>query len=101
MDTVALLKYTVILMSSPIWLPFIKELWSEFSLAMREDGGLIGAKPTPRERQKILDQLAREPLRQVHVPKGHLGIRRRTTAPAPIQSGPQRGGAGQKRFGRG
>ena len=32
------LKYIVILATAPIWLPFAKELWGEFLLAMRADG---------------------------------------------------------------
>ncbi len=99
MDTVAIIKYTVLLLGTPIWLPFMKELWYEFNLAMREDGGLWGQSLTPREQQRITDKIAREPLRQIHVPKGHLGIRRRTAAPAPTTSGPQPGGPSQKRFG--
>ena len=65
MDTVSLIKYTVLLVGIPIWLPFVRELWFEFNLAMREDGGLWGQAPTPRERQRITDQIAREPLRQI------------------------------------
>ncbi len=99
MDAVALIKYTLLLLATPIWLPFIKELWVEFNMAMREDGGLFGQAPTPRERQRISDQLAQEPLRQVHVPKGHLGIRRRNAPGTPPPSGPQAGGPRRKTFG--
>ncbi|MDF1837537.1 MAG: hypothetical protein P1V35_06705 [Planctomycetota bacterium] len=99
MDTVALIKYTVLLIGIPIWLPFMRELWLEFNLAMREDGGLWGQTPTPRERQRIVDGIAREPLRQVHLPKGHLGIRRKSAAQGPLPSGPQAGGPRKRSFG--
>ncbi len=99
MSSVALIKYTVLLLAMPIWLPFVKCLWLEFNLAMREDGGLWGQTPTPRERQRIMDQIAQEPMRQVHIPKGHLGIRRRMAAEAPKVSGPQVGGPRRKTFG--
>ncbi len=98
MDTVALIKYTVLLLSTPIWLPFLKELWMEFNLAMRQDGGLWGLAPAPREQQRIADRLAREPLRQVHIPKGHLGIRQRVAPENPLPSGPQAGGPRRRTF---
>lgn len=100
MNTIALVKYTLLLLSSPIWLPFVKELWAEFQLAMREDGGLWGPSPTPRMRKEISEQLAREPLRQVHIPKGHLGMRRRLPQQDSLASGPQIGGPRTRNFKR-
>lgn len=98
MDTAALIKYTLLLVTTPIWLPFIKELWREFRLAMREDGGIWGKDPSPRERQRIVDKLAREPLRQVHIPKGHLGIRRKVLPDSPMASGSKPGGPPRRTF---
>ncbi len=99
METVALIKYTVLLVATPIWLPFLKTLWREFRLALREDGGIWGKEPTPRDRQRISDQIAQEPPRQVHIPKGHLGIRRRLAPKAVHTPGPQIGGPRRRTFG--
>ena len=53
------LKYIVILVAAPIWLPFAKELWGEFLLAMRADGGLVKPPPGPVERKRIAEDLDR------------------------------------------
>lgn len=63
---IAILKWTLLLGSMPIWGPFAKALWEEFKLAMRGDGGLSGPAPGPLERRRIDAELAREEPRQVH-----------------------------------
>ncbi|MCA9003064.1 MAG: hypothetical protein KDB61_14160 [Planctomycetes bacterium] len=100
MDTNSILKYTFLILGAPVWVPFVKALLMEFRLAMREEGGFWGYTLTPKERQRILDQLSKEPLRQVHIPKGHLGIRRRSAPLDPAQPGPQTGGRRGRGFGK-
>jgi hypothetical protein len=42
-------KYTLVALSSPFWLPFCKALLKEFNDALRDEGGLLGRAPTKAE----------------------------------------------------
>ncbi|HVS10075.1 MAG TPA: hypothetical protein VMS76_09390 [Planctomycetota bacterium] len=42
-------KYAIILLTAPFWLPFVKALWRELNDSLREEGGLLGQAPTPKE----------------------------------------------------
>jgi hypothetical protein len=42
-------KYAVIALSAPVWLPFAKALWREFNDALRDEGGILGAAPSAAE----------------------------------------------------
>ncbi len=70
------LKYIVLIVSAPLWLPFAKALWEELNDALRPDGGLFGPEPTQRKREEILDEIAREEPRLVHEPLAHIQNRR-------------------------
>ena len=61
-----LLKYILLICLAPIWLPFVKELWQEFTLAMRGDGGIFNPPPSPIDRQKLDAELAEEEISQVN-----------------------------------
>jgi hypothetical protein len=39
-------KYAVIALASPIWIPFFKALFKEFNDALRDEGGLFGVPPS-------------------------------------------------------
>ncbi|HRV83048.1 MAG TPA: hypothetical protein P5218_16570, partial [Planctomycetota bacterium] len=101
MDNITLLKYFLIMIAAPIWVPFMKELWRELQLAMREDGGLFAPVPDPKKRREIHAALAKEPSPQIHILKGHLGAR--SAAPqgtrAAVQPGPQLGQRGRRTLG--
>ena len=102
LSNVFALKILVLMLSAPIWIPFVKELWREFQLAMREDGGLFGPIPPPRKVREIREQIEQEPSPQIHILKGHLKMRKRT-GEAPMarpQGGPQAGQRGPRRMGR-
>jgi len=71
-----ILKYIVLIVSAPLWLPFAKALWEELNDAFRPDGGLFGPEPTQRRRAEILAEIAREEPRLVHEPLAHLQNRR-------------------------
>lgn len=47
------IKYALIALSAPIWLPFTKALLKEFNDALRDEGGLLGRQPTARELEKM------------------------------------------------
>ncbi len=87
-----ILKYILLICLAPIWLPFLKELWGEFSLAMRSEGGIFKAPPGPIAKRKLAEELAGEELRQV---SEELPDRNRPKVPgpkAPLPSGgPQTG----------
>ncbi|MDA0948373.1 MAG: hypothetical protein O2799_07620 [Planctomycetota bacterium] len=86
------LKYIVILATAPIWMPFAKELWGEFLLAMRADGGLLKAPPGPVERKRLQEELKGEELRVVHIRKEDRRFRRPEETARALQGvGPQTG----------
>lgn len=90
-----LLKIVILAASFPIWGPFAKALWEEFRLALREDGGLTGNTPTPRELARIRETIAYEENSQVHEPVAHLrggpagppATGPPATGPAPVPQG--------------
>ncbi len=98
------LKIGLILASFPLWGPFAKALFEELELALRPEGGLFGAKPSPIQKKAIEAELSAEPISQVHEPKAHranpVGIAPSPTGrgqrPAPLRQpqslGPQAGG---------
>jgi hypothetical protein len=64
-----LLRWVLLIGATPIWLPFLRALWRDFNRALREDGGLMGTPPGPREleairseRQSEADPLHSEPI---------------------------------------
>jgi hypothetical protein len=42
-------KYALIALSAPVWLPFARALWREFNDALRDEGGLLGEAPSAAE----------------------------------------------------
>jgi len=46
-------KYGIIFLSTPIWLPFAKALWRELNDSLRDEGGIFGAAPSAKELAKI------------------------------------------------
>lgn len=64
----SLIKYGILLLTSPIWFPFLKAVWEEINLALRADGGLFGKLPSRRDRVELerTSSLDEDPL--VNVP---------------------------------
>jgi hypothetical protein len=46
-------KYTILLLASPIWWPFVKALWRALNDALRDEGGVFGHAPTAAEMQSL------------------------------------------------
>ena len=42
-------KYAIIILTAPFWLPFAKALWRELNDSLRDEGGLLGRAPTEQE----------------------------------------------------
>jgi hypothetical protein len=53
------IKYAVVLLASPIWLPFIKGLIKEFNDALRDEGGLFGQAPSKQQLRDMDKELGR------------------------------------------
>lgn len=49
----SLIKYGLLILTSPIWYPFLKAVWQELNTALRADGGLLGKLPSAREREEL------------------------------------------------
>jgi hypothetical protein len=111
MDNIAILKYTVMIASAPIWWPFVKTLWDDLKMALREEGGLFGEAPHPRKLEEIRREKELEQSNMVHEPRirpgqrsgfggqragGAAGARPGATGGAPLK---QAGGAGGRRSG--
>jgi hypothetical protein len=56
-----LVRWLILIALLPIGWPFVKALWKDFNGALREEGGLFGSQPSPREVQQILEAKKREP----------------------------------------
>ena len=48
-----LIRYVLVLLLMPFWLPFLRALWKELERAMRPDGGLFGRSLRKDERERI------------------------------------------------
>ncbi len=64
-----LIKLLIFAISAPLWWPFLKAVWQELNDSLATEGGLFGAKPSPREAEEIKarqfeadDPLVNEPL---------------------------------------
>ena len=75
-----LIRYALVLVTIPLWLPFVKAMWKELNRALRYEGGLLGKLPTPQEVREIEREAMREENPLVHEPL------------------PPRGGAARPRF---
>ena len=69
------LRYAIVLVTAPLWLPFVKALWKELNRALRWEGGLLGRRPTPRERAEIERAARTEEDPLVSEPRGGFELR--------------------------
>jgi hypothetical protein len=98
-----ILRWVILIGAMPIWLPFLVTLWNDFNDALREDGGLIGQPPTPRELEIIRREKASKPDLLINEPIVRVGDRRKprldARRPGPAGGAPQshgfRGGSGR------
>jgi hypothetical protein len=72
-----ILRWVILIGAMPIWLPFLVTLWNDFNDALREDGGLIGQPPTPRELEIIRREKAAKPDLLINEPIVRVGDHRR------------------------
>lgn len=100
-----LLKVVLLLVTLPLWGPFLRAMWQELRHSLRPEGGLFGPVPSPRQRRAIEQEMAGEERHQVHEPVAHHRSRRSTPGGAarrargPLPGGAPRGGPGRQPFG--
>ncbi len=52
-----IIQLAFLAVTSPLWVPVVKLMYREVQSSLREEGGLFGRKPTPRERERIEHEL--------------------------------------------
>lgn len=52
-------KYGILALTFPFWMPFAKALWSELNSSLRDEGGVFGDVPTAAELRAIESQQGR------------------------------------------
>jgi hypothetical protein len=78
-----ILRWVLLIGATPIWLPFLRALWRDFNGALREEGGLMGSPPSPRELEAIRNERKSEPENLLSEPWVQPGDRRTTRMRAP------------------
>ncbi|MFT7670745.1 MAG: hypothetical protein ACI8X5_003456 [Planctomycetota bacterium] len=63
-----LMKATLLLVTSPAWVPFLRALWKEANESMADEGGLLGRDPTAKELEEIREKMRKRPDPMVHEP---------------------------------
>jgi hypothetical protein len=93
-----ILRYVLVLVLLPLWIPFLKALWGELLRAMRPEGGLFGPLPRKDQREQIEREMEGEESPVVDEPLAHrraaaargggraLGSARRSAGGAPKPS---------------
>lgn len=56
-----ILRWVLLIGAAPVWWPFLRTLWRDFNSALREEGGLFGRLPSPRELERIQSELDARP----------------------------------------
>ncbi|MCY3002433.1 MAG: hypothetical protein NTV21_11575 [Planctomycetota bacterium] len=46
-------KYVVIALSAPVWMPFARALWKELNDSLRPEGGILGLAPSEKELEAL------------------------------------------------
>lgn len=68
MDNKAILKWLLVVLSSPLWWPVLKTLWREANRMLVDDGGVFGAPPNPLELDERRREIAAEGDPLIHEP---------------------------------
>ena len=87
MSNIALIKYTLLLVTAPLWFPFVKALWEELNAALRLDGGLMGDAPSRTRRKQLETEIAQEEPRLVHETLAHERARRERRVAGDVPKG--------------
>ncbi len=97
-------KYFLILITAPLWWPFLKALYAELNDALASEGGLFGRTPSKDELRKIERDptRAKSPLTSAEFPDavGRASPSAGSARSAPVPGGRTRGSAGGAGFSR-
>ncbi len=83
-----ILRWVILIGATPIWLPFLLNLWRDFNDALREDGGLLGGTPSPRELERIRREKEKRPDILVSEPIVRPGEQKRPRMATSARSAP-------------
>ena len=75
-------KYTILILASPLWWPFVKALWRAVNDALRDEGGIFGHERTEAELAALDRELGAHvsPLVSVTWEEAESGVERRPQA---------------------
>jgi hypothetical protein len=67
-------KYGILALTAPMWIPFFKALWHTLNDGLREEGGLLGRPPTAEQLVELERRFGPASASLISVPKdGHRG----------------------------
>ncbi len=69
-----IVKYLIVILSAPAWIPFIRALGQEITLCMREEGGFLGKTPNKEKLEEIRREIAREESPLISEPLAHMRV---------------------------
>jgi len=81
------IKYLVIALTIPFWLPFVKALLEDFNDALRDEGGLLGYAPPRSKLEEMNRDLGRYDSVLVSEPWERIGARASTGPQTPSARG--------------
>ena len=89
-------KYAIVALSAPLWIPFFKALWHTLNDGLREEGGLLGRAPTEEQLREIERKLGPAASTLVSIPKdGPLEASGQRRAPSVSGRGADSGAQGR------
>ena len=89
-------KYAILALTSPLWIPFFKALWNTLDDGLREEGGLLGHPPTEDQLLELERERGPAAATLISVPKeGPVDAR------GPGDKAHEGGGDSQRRASRG
>jgi hypothetical protein len=68
-------KYAIVAMAAPLWIPFARALWHTLNDGLRDEGGLLGQPPTEEQLRELEQRYGPAGASLISVPKDHHGPR--------------------------
>ena len=62
-------KYAIVALAAPLWIPFTKALWHTLNDGLREEGGLLGQPPTEEQLAELEQRFGPAAASLINVPK--------------------------------
>lgn len=62
-------KYAILALTAPLWIPFFKALWHTLNDGLREEGGLFGHPPTEEQLRELETKFGPAASSLISVPK--------------------------------